>query len=130
MTRHDAAMLRFGQWWQRAKRTGHGFAQVGWMHPPYFRREQVRAVVYGLILPVLLVVGLFSYPLLFLGVVALYGMNYVRTSKGLIADGLPGWEARRHARLLTLSKLPNMMGMILFHWRRLQGRAMQIIEYK
>ncbi|KPA21250.1 Glycosyl transferase family 2 [Shimia sp. SK013] len=130
MTRHDAAMLRFGQWWQRAKRTGHGFAQVGWMHPPYFRREQVRAVVYGLILPVLLVVGFFSSPLLFLGVMALYGMNYVRTSKGLIADGLPGWEARRHARLLTLSKLPNMMGMILFHWRRLQGRAMQIIEYK
>ncbi|SFL28561.1 glycosyltransferase [Shimia haliotis] len=130
MTRHDAAMLRFGQWWQRAVRTGHGFAQVGWMHPPYFRREQVRAVVYGLLLPLLLLIGLTESALLFLIVVALYGMNYVRTTKGLIADGLPAWEARRHARLLTLSKLPNVLGMTLFHWRRLSGRAMQIIEYK
>lgn len=130
MTRHDAAMLRFGQWWQRAVRTGHGFAQVGWMHPPYFRREQIRAVVYGLLLPLLALVGLCSSALLFLIVVALYGMNYIRTTKGLIADGLPAWEARRHARLLTLSKLPNIMGMTMFHWRRLRGRAMQIIEYK
>jgi hypothetical protein len=67
---------------------------------------------------------------LFLGVAALYGMNYIRTTKGLIVDGLPSWEARRHARLLTLSKLPNMAGMILFHWRRLRGQAMHIIEYK
>ncbi|TCL00739.1 GT2 family glycosyltransferase [Shimia isoporae] len=130
MTRHDAAMLRFSQWWQRAVRTGHGFAQVGWMHPPYFRREQLRAVIYGLLLPLLLLIGLSGSAVLFLVVVALFGMNYIRTTKGLISDGLPGWEARRHARLLTLSKLPNMIGMIMFHWRRLRGRAMHIIEYK
>ncbi|MCP4822355.1 MAG: glycosyltransferase family 2 protein, partial [Shimia sp.] len=98
MTRHDAAMLRFGQWWQRAVRTGHGFAQVGWMHPPYFRREQIRAVIYGLLLPLLLLVGLCASSLLFVIVVALYAMNYIRTTKGLVSDGLPAWEARRHAR--------------------------------
>ncbi|MGR3715060.1 MAG: glycosyltransferase [Shimia sp.] len=130
MTRHDAAMMRFGQWWQRAVRTGHGFAQVGWMHPPYFRREQLRAVIYGALLPMLALIGLICSGVLFLGVAALYGMNYIRTTKGLIVDGLPSWEARRHARLLTLSKLPNMAGMILFHWRRLRGQAMHIIEYK
>ncbi len=130
MTRHDAAMLRFGQWWQRAVRTGHGFAQVGWMHPPYFRREQMRALVYGLILPLLGVIGFFQSMGVFLLVLAVFGLSFLRTSKGLISDGLPSWEARRHARLLTLSKVPNVIGMILFHMRRLRGRTMRIIEYK
>ncbi|MEP5010139.1 glycosyltransferase family 2 protein, partial [Roseobacter sp.] len=130
MTRHDAAMLTFKQWWTRAVRSGHGFAQVGWMHPPYFRREQIRVLAYGLILPLLAVVGLCQSRLLFLAVLAIYALSYIRTGKGLVAEGLPTWEARRHARLLTLSKLPNMIGMTVFHWRRLRGRAMRIIEYK
>lgn len=130
MTRHDAAMLRFGQWWQRAVRTGHGFAQVGWMHPPYFRKEQLRGVIYGLLLPLLALWGLMDSALLFLLVLAIYVANYIRTKNGLVREGLPYWKAWRHARLLTLSKLPNVMGMILFHWRRIRGRAMRIIEYK
>ena len=130
MTRHDAAMLHFGQWWQRAVRSGHGFAQVGWMHPPYFRREQLRVLAYGLILPLLAILGLFASGWLFLAVLAAYLMSYIRTKRGLVAQGLPYWESRRHARLLTLSKIPNMIGMALFHWRRLRGRAMRIIEYK
>jgi len=123
-------MLRFGQWWQRAIRTGHGFAQVGWMHPPYFRKEQLRGVIYGLLLPLLALWGLMHSAVLFLLVLAVYVANYIRTKNGLVREGLPYWEAWRHARLLTLSKLPNVMGMILFHWRRMRGRAMHIIEYK
>ncbi|MGH1465073.1 MAG: glycosyltransferase [Cognatishimia sp.] len=130
MTRHDAAMLSFGQWWQRAVRSGHGFAQVGHMHPPYFQREQKRVLAYGAALP-LLALGflLFWAPGLWL-VAALYGFNYLRTYKGLVQDGLVPIRARKHSVYLTLSKIPNMLGMALFHWRRLKGRSMQIIEYK
>src|SRR5207248_7579001 len=32
MTLHDAAMTRFGQWWKRAVRAGHAFAEVSWLH--------------------------------------------------------------------------------------------------
>ena len=35
-THHDAAMLHFAQWWQRAIRSGHGFAQVGDLHARHF----------------------------------------------------------------------------------------------
>ena len=31
-TLHDAAMTALEQWWQRAKRCGHGYAQVSDMH--------------------------------------------------------------------------------------------------
>lgn len=130
MTRHDAAMLRFGQWWQRAVRSGHGFAQVGHMHPPYFQREQQRVVVYGVALPLILLWGALFAPFVGLLALAAFGYNYVKTTKGLHAEGLSPKRARRLARLITLSKLPNGLGMIEFHRRRLLGRKMQIIEYK
>ncbi|MCC1491150.1 glycosyltransferase family 2 protein [Cognatishimia sp. F0-27] len=130
MTRHDAAMLRFGQWWSRAVRTGHGFAQVGHLHPDYFVTERKRVLFYGLALPVAFGLGLvFALPLSGL-VLFVYGLNYTRTAKGLIAEGLNAGEAWRHARLLTLSKLPNMLGFARFHMRRLSGGPMRIIEYK
>jgi GT2 family glycosyltransferase len=32
MTYHDARMTKFAQWWQRAARAGHAYAQVAWQH--------------------------------------------------------------------------------------------------
>ncbi|KUF10169.1 glycosyltransferase [Pseudoponticoccus marisrubri] len=130
MTRHDAAMLRFGQWWRRAVRTGHGFAQVHHLHPDYFTTEVRRVLVYGLALPLIFLLGLVTWPLLSLAVLLAYGLNYLRTARGLIAEGLPRGQAWRHSVLLTLSKLPNMIGLAQFHLRRWRGAQMRIIEYK
>lgn len=130
MTRHDAAMLRFGQWWSRAVRTGHGFAQVGQLHRDYFVTERRRVLVYGLVLPVLALVGLMSAWPLMLCVLVVYIMNFIRTAQGLHREGLPQREAWRHSRLLTLSKLPNFLGLAQYHLRRISGSDMRIIEYK
>ncbi|MBO9474045.1 glycosyltransferase family 2 protein [Shimia sp. R10_1] len=130
MTRHDAAMLTFSQWWQRAVRGGHAYAQVGWMHPPYALREQARALVYGALMPMMAVWGLAANRWAFVLVLALYTASYIRTKNGLVSAGLPYWEAWRHSRLITLSKIPNTLGIFMFHWRRLMKRNMRIIEYK
>lgn len=130
MTRHDAAMTTFGQWWRRAVRTGHGFAQIGHLHPEYFRTERRRVLVFGLLLPVLFVLGLFATPMLSLVVVALYLVSHLRSIRRLRHDGLPPRSARRLAILLTLSKFPNLIGMATFHARHLSGADMRIIEYK
>jgi hypothetical protein len=45
-------------------------------------------------------------------------------------EGLPGREAMHHALFLSLSKFPNLLGMLTYHWRRWQGNEMNIIEYK
>lgn len=130
MTQHDANMTRFGQWWARAVRTGHGFAQVGFLHPEYFSTERKRAWVYGLIIPVLMLLSFaiaWWIPLILFG---LYELNYIRTAQGLIRDGLPKRDVWGHAWLLTLSKFPNLIGMARFHLRRLRGDEMRIIEYK
>jgi len=130
MTRHDAAMLTFGQWWRRAVRSGHGFAQVGHMHPPYFAKEQKRVLAYGIAIPLLMILGLFTWIGLTLLGLSAYGFNYMRTRQGLKEEGLTTPRASRLARYITLSKLPNALGFIEYHRRRLLGRTMQIIEYK
>lgn len=130
MTRHDAAMLHFGQWWKRAVRTGHGFAQVGHLHPDCFTTERKRALVYALLLPLLILLGAALFWPLALAALAAYPLNWMRTAQGLRREGLPAPEARRHALLLTLSKFPNLIGMVTFHWRRLRQAPMRLIEYK
>lgn len=131
MTRHDAAMTRFGQWWRRAERSGHGFAQVGWLHPDYFTRERRRVWVWGLLMPMLALIGLGKL-LWITGLVALaYLASWLRSAQGLVRnDGLPWRQALHHGVFLTLSKFPNLIGMLRFHLRRLRGRDMRIIEYK
>ena len=61
---------------------------------------------------------------------AAYALNWWRTAQGLSRAGLPASEARRHSLLITLSKIPNMIGMATYHWRRRRNAQMRIIEYK
>lgn len=130
MTHHDANMHRFGQWWRRAVRSGHGFAQVGLLHPPYFRRELIRVAVFGVMLPLAAVAGAFRSIWLPFAVFTLYGASYLRAAQGLQRQGLSLNRSLRHALLLTVSKFPNAIGAATFLWRLMAGRPMRIIEYK
>ena len=131
MTRHDAAMTRFSQWWRRAERSGHGFAQVGAAHPQHFRAERRRVLLFGALLPLLMLAGLVAGQawLFWLGLGA-YALSYLRGFLGLIRHGLPLKGAAMQALLLSLSKFPNLVGMIRYHLRRLRGARMRLIEYK
>jgi GT2 family glycosyltransferase len=131
MTRHDAAMYRFSQWWRRAVRSGHGFAQVGALHPDYFVSERRRVLIFGGALPAIALIGLLlGAGWLVLAVLALYALSYVRTVMGLRREGLPQREALTHAVFLSLSKFPNLQGMLTYWRRRMNRRDMEIIEYK
>lgn len=130
MTHHDAAMYRFSQWWQRAIRSGHGFAQVGDLHPTHFKNERRRVWLFAAILPLLGLVGLVLYLWLFLFVMLIYLASYVRTVEGLRKAGLPLKTAMHHGMLLFLSKFPNLVGMTRYWKRKRRGWDMEIIEYK
>lgn len=131
MTLHDANMLQFFEWWKRAERSGHGFAQVGDLHQGYFAKEIKRVIVFGGILPLLALLGLlFSWNLFGLVILG-YGVSYGRTILGLRREGvLERPLLYQLAGLLSLSKIPNMLGMIRYHWRKHMGRDMRLIEYK
>lgn len=130
MTRHDAAMTSFAQWWRRAVRAGHGYAQVGALHPSHFRRERARVFAWGLLLPLVILFGmLVSGWSLALGL-ALYALSWLRSLRGLQREGLGLSCAARQAFFLTLSKFPNLQGMLTYYWRAIRDREMRIIEYK
>lgn len=126
MTLHDAAMIRFSQWWRRSKRAGHAFAEGAWLHGQlperHWVRESQRALVWGLVLPMLVfgaAVGL--SPWLF-GLSVIYPLQVLRLSR------MPGgW---RRAAFLVLGKFPEALGVLQFALGRMRGMRSGLIEYK
>lgn len=129
MSWHDAAILRFGQWWRRAVRAGHGFGQVGALHPGHFVAERRRVWFWGAVLPLVALVG-FKMPWVALGVAGLYGASFARTGWRFWRGGMAPGRSLGCAGLITLSKLPNLQGMLTWMWRNHRGAGPRIIEYK
>lgn len=130
MTRHDADMHTFGQWWRRAVRAGHGYAQVGDLHEDYFVQNRKRTWIYGLALPCAVLVAASIAWWLGLLVAGIYGVNFWRTYQGVVAEGRPPEVARPLAGFLTLAKFPNLLGMLTFYIRQMRKSEFKIIEYK
>ncbi|MFZ1512015.1 MAG: glycosyltransferase [Tabrizicola sp.] len=124
MTLHDAAMHRIGQWWKRTRRAGYAFAEGAALHgtAPEFHwvAETRRALLWGLGLPVMGLLGMFVSPWLAL-VFLVYPVQVLRLWRHL------GLE---RALFLTLGKLPEAMGVVQFWLNRLLRRRAALIEYK
>jgi len=131
MTLHDAAITRFAQWWRRAVRAGHGFAQVGGLHPGHFRAERRRVWLWGVVLPLIALAGLLAAaPWVAVGIALLYLASFGRVALRYRRQGL-GWRAALGcAGLISLSKFSNLQGVLTYRLRRLRGDAARIIEYK
>ncbi|SDF31155.1 glycosyltransferase [Limimaricola pyoseonensis] len=131
MTWHDADMTRLGQWWRRAVRAGHGFAEVGRRYPDHVRAERRRMWAYGAGLPALALAGVLAGQWALPALAALgLAANWARSARNLRRDGVGAAAARRQAVLLVLSKFANLQGALIFHARRLRGHEMRLIEYK
>lgn len=126
MTRHDAALTRVSQWWQRARRTGHTYAEGAAMYgrgPERYRMPELRrALLWGAGVPLAALLGaVFVSPWALLLMLA-WPAQMLR----LRLRGEP-WE---DAVFLTLGKVAEVQG-ILGYWRgRLTGRRRGLIEYK
>ncbi|MEQ1929487.1 MAG: glycosyltransferase [Parvularculaceae bacterium] len=127
---HDAAMTRFSQWWRRAYRAGHAFAQVGSMHKGYFAAERRRAYAWGLALPALSLAAAPFTKGASLMALALYPASFFRTRFNLVKGGAASEDASIYAAFLTLSKFPNFAGIADYWRKRLFARPVSIVEYK
>jgi GT2 family glycosyltransferase len=144
MTLHDAAIMRFGQWWTRATRGGHSYAEGMAMHGKGFSRHNVRrtlsALAYGLVLP-----GVWGGTLLFAAagigfgparvfVLCLVPALFLRAAFGAYRERRRQGDAPRFAALYAgfcmLGKLPESIGILTYWQNRLRGRYSGLMEYK
>lgn len=126
MTLHDAAMTRFSQWWKRAVRSGHAYAEGAWLHgaPPerHWVREIRRIWFWGLALPLsigLAVIGLGMWGAL---LALVYPLQWLRLT----------WRSgsARASAYMLLGKFAEAWGVMKFHLSRWRGVTGPIIEYK
>lgn len=130
MTRHDAAMTRWRQWWRRSVRAGHAYAEGAALHgaPPerHWVAETRRAWLWGLALPLAALVPAPAWPASLL-LLVLYPLQVLRLALRLRHDGHPRPAAR--AMLLVLGKFAEAQGAL--QWRLRAGRRPhRLIEYK
>jgi glycosyltransferase involved in cell wall biosynthesis len=128
MTRHDAAMTRFGQWWARAVRSGYGYAGLSSLEPPVavYRREKTRAVIWGGLLPLLIAIGS-ALNLNFAWGLLLYPVQIVRVA---IRRGAGKPESWIYALFMTVAKFAELQGILKFYWHRWRGNTARLTEYK
>ena len=126
MTLHDAAISRLGQWWQRARRAGHAYAEGAALHGAPPERHNVlptrRAVLWGILLPICTFAALMITPLLGLLLLLIWPLQVLRLFRryGDLAQALA----------MTFTKLPEAQGVATYYAKRLTGRRASLIEYK
>lgn len=130
MTRHDAALKRFDQWWVRSVRGGYGMAEVSRIHwhssLAIWKKEIVRAVFSGGVLPVLIGFGALLHPVV-LAAVLLYPIQVCRIAIARRPISFNSWV---YAVFMTLAKFAEFQGVVKFYWCRLQHQSSELIEYK
>lgn len=132
MTRHDAAITQFSQWWKRSTRAGHAFAEGAAMHGAaperHWVRESRRSVFWGLLLPIAAVAATALAPGFGWVLWLAYPVSLIRMALRFGAAGVTRpWAL---AWFTMLGKFPEAVGWLRFQWGRLFGRRSQLIEYK
>lgn len=131
MTRHDADIRRFGQWWRRSVRSGYAFAEGAHLHgrPPerFWVWESRRAWIWGLGLPLATVLGFIAIGPPGLLLLLLFPLQLL---KQVVRTPGP-WRSRFWiAWFQLLARFAEVIGQLKFLVRGLSGRKQGLIEYK
>jgi GT2 family glycosyltransferase len=134
MTIHDAAMTKASQWWRRAVRAGHCFAQGFALHgsPPerLWLRKNLSVLFNAAALPLVALGAAAPTGGASLLLLAWYPLSVLKTYRKTLRRGLPPRDAWAWAISCWLSNLPNLVGQAKYVAARLRRRPTRIIEYK
>jgi GT2 family glycosyltransferase len=131
MAVHDAAMVRFGQWWRRTLRSGYAFAQGANLHglepEHHWVWESGRAWLWGVFLPLTCLMLSFSVPPWGWLAWLIYPTQVLRQAA---RHHGPAGQRVLLAAFQLLGRFPEVCGQIKFVRDRLVGRQSRLIEYK
>ncbi|AFZ22115.1 glycosyltransferase family 2 protein [Allocoleopsis franciscana] len=134
MTLHDAQMTRLGQWWKRATRAGHAYAEGSWLHggePERHWVKETRSIwLWGLFIPLLALGTAWLTHGLSLLLLLVYPLQFIRTFLSLRRQNLSSKNAALYALSCTVGKFAQVEGALSFLRARLKGSQSTLIEYK
>ena len=135
MTLHDASMTKLSQYWQRAKRAGHAYAQGADLHGASPERHNVKqtrsAMIWGLGFPLIAIVfAWWTYGISIVVYLLMVIAQWWRIRRGQVRIGRTPREASTLAVFIMLAKHAQASGVLLYWRRKLTGKQLQIIEYK
>ncbi len=136
MTKHDAAMTRYGQYYRRSRRAGFGIMQcihrAGTQADGVARAMLARSVLWGIMLPLLIAtLALASYWQLAAIAALLYPAQWLRSGFAILRRG--GWSLAQSLRVsaITLSgKFGEVHGIGEYWLGELRNKKAQTIFYK
>jgi GT2 family glycosyltransferase len=130
MTGHDVAMTQVGQFWARAIRGGYAYAEVSHLHKssPYgiWRRETIRAVIWGGLLPIIICLGALIHPAALAGIVV-YPLHICRIALARDARSFQSWI---YALFMTIAKFAEFQGILRYYRHSYTRKNAELIEYK
>ncbi|KQX20818.1 hypothetical protein ASD17_07960 [Sphingomonas sp. Root1294] len=137
---HASGMARFGQWWRRAVRAGHAFAELAALHGAaeghVYARSRARILFWGGAVPAAALAGLAlavaadrRWLLLPLGMLLLVAVQVARVAARESPRHGPS-RAVALALFLALGKYAEMIGLLRYHRDRGRGRPSRLIEHK
>lgn len=138
MTGHDLAMTRWCQYWRRAERAGHAYAEVSTRleNTPskLWRRERRRNLWHGS----LVVGGLVGVMAALLAGLPGLAVTGVTGAAAIVARSAwrARWKSPHTGTLLAyavhshLQQIPILWGQLAWRWARRRGRTRKLIEYK
>jgi glycosyltransferase involved in cell wall biosynthesis len=133
MTRHDAQMLRFGQWWKRSIRAGHAYAEGAWLHgaPPekHWVKETRSIRLWGGIIPLLAIATAPFTAGLSLLLLLGYPLIGYRIYQYMQRTGRSSQDAALYALACLIGKFPQLQGQLKFYLSKLLNRRSTLIEY-
>lgn len=131
MALHDAAMMRFSQWWKRTVRSGYAFAEGAYLHGAGRERFRVwecrRAWLWGIWLPLAcLVITCVIWPWGF----SAWLIYPLQTLRQTLRNPGPLSHRVTLALFQILARYPEALGQIKFTHGRFFGYDRRLIEYK
>jgi GT2 family glycosyltransferase len=130
MTRHDAAITRLGQWWVRAVRFGFAMTEVALLHKNsrigVFKRETVRAAIWGGGVPISIGLAALVHPIALLGIF-IYPLQIFRVA---LKRGVTSPDSWAYGFFMTMAKFAELQGALRFLWSRWRRHGVRLIEYK
>ncbi len=134
MSLHDVSIDRFGQWWRRCMRSGHGSAQCaslhGWLHDKDATRLLASAWLWDFFIPLGLVIAVWQFgPSALLGFL-IYPLHAAKIAFGRWRRGASVADAAAYAVFMQVSRASTLLGHLSFVLTRLRRRPSKLIEYK